>query len=421
MVADERQEVVALLHRGELLESLLRVPLHLVKLRETAFRRFLLRRQLLDPGIELLHLGPQRLHLLTQRRETLRRLRRSPNGAQRLHIVALLEGSLRLLPLRELDGAGSDIREPAVGEHVRAEPTEQGCPVRVSSVNVFAAGIVTLRHGEIIRGSAVLHIRIKAAEEAIQLLVEALELHTHVLHRRHALLIITLRPGAFHEATGRQQQRERRETEQHDTRHDVSAEMKKTVHTEEQQKEGQQQPGKGACLLCTLLRRCLPSPAPALLLEAGDPVRQPRDASEALLRAAHLRLRGQSAPENLLETPQLPLQLLCTLLSAQLIKGRAEVAPLLLQQPRHTLAAGCAQSVILHPVPDRVLLLALLDQSPVRTLQHRLQALPRFARLVECGCPVDRLLLFRFPTGTAGLQLLELEAFLKDRTGPTRR
>ena len=254
VIADERQQVVPLLHRSELLEGLLCVPLQLVKLRKPALRRFLRSGQLLDPGVELLDLCTQRLHLLAQRCETLRRLRRSPDGTQLLHIMALLEGILRLLPLRELEGEGSDIRESAVGEHVRAEPAEQRCPVRVSSVNVFAAGIVNLRHGEIIRGSTVLHIRIEAAQEAIQLLVQALELHTHVLQRGHALLIIAPHPGAFHEATGRQQQCERRETEQHDTRHDVPAEMKKAVHTEGQQKEGQQQPGEGACLLCTLLR-----------------------------------------------------------------------------------------------------------------------------------------------------------------------
>ena len=197
--------------------------------------------------------------------------------------------------------------------------------------------------------------------------------------------------------------------------------MKKTVHTEEQQEEGQQQSGEGACLLCTLLRRCLPSPAAALLLEAGDAIRQPGDATETLLRAAHLGFRWQSASKGLLETPQRPLQLLCPLLSAQRIEGGAEVTPLLLQEPCQAVAAGRAQAVILHPVADRVLLLTLLDQSPTRALQHRLQTLLRFARLVECGRPVDRLLLFRFPTGTAVLQFLELQAFLKDRTGPPRR
>ena len=227
--------MVALLHRREILEGLLCVPLHLVQLRKSALRCFLFSGQLLDTGIERFELCPQRLHLLTQRGETLRCLRRSLDGAQLFHIMALLEGLLRLLPLRELDGDRSDIREPAVAEHVRAEPAEQGCPVRVSSVNVVAADILPLRHSGIIRSGTVVHLRIETAQEAVQLLVQVLELHTHVLHRGHALLIITSRSGAFHEASGRQQQRKRAETEQHDTRHDVSVEMKKTVHTEEQE------------------------------------------------------------------------------------------------------------------------------------------------------------------------------------------
>ena len=413
--------MVALLHRREILEGLLCMPLHLVQLLKSALRCFLFSGQLLDTGLERFELCPQRLHLLAQRCETLRCLRWSLDGAQLFHIMALLEGLLRLLPLRKLDSDRSDIRKPAVAEHVRAEPAKQGCPVRVSSVNVIAVDILPLRRGGIIRSGTVVHLRIETAQKAVQLLVQVLELHTHILQRGHALLIITPRSCAFHEASGRQQQRKRSETEQHDTRHDVSAEMKKTVHTEEQQKEGQQQSGEGACLLCTLLRRCLPSPTAALLLEAGDAIRQPGDATETLLRAAHLGFRWESASEGLLKTPQRPLQLLCPLLSAQRIEGSTEVTPLLLQEPCQAVAAIRAQAVILHPVADRVLLLTLLDQSPVRAFQHRLQALLRFARLVECGRPLDRLLLFRFPAGTAVLQLLELQTFLKNRTRPPRR
>jgi len=91
--------MVALLHRREILEGLLCVPLHLVQFRKSALRCFLFSGQLLDTGLERFELCPQRLHLLTQRCETLRCLRRSPDGAQLFHIMALLEGLLRLLPL----------------------------------------------------------------------------------------------------------------------------------------------------------------------------------------------------------------------------------------------------------------------------------------------------------------------------------
>ena len=59
------------------------------------------------------------------------------------------------------------------------------------------------RYFDAIRSGTVVHLRIETAQEAVQLLVQVLKLHTHILQRGHALLIITPRSGAFHEASGR--------------------------------------------------------------------------------------------------------------------------------------------------------------------------------------------------------------------------
>ena len=53
--------MVALLHRREILDGLLCVPLHLVQLRKSALRCFLFSGQLLDTGLERFKLCLQRL------------------------------------------------------------------------------------------------------------------------------------------------------------------------------------------------------------------------------------------------------------------------------------------------------------------------------------------------------------------------